>query len=222
MRVAAVKSCVLGWIRKRRGEVVSGQRNGNRVINVKERHDAERMIFKAVQQEAFPMDDHRGKPNRRVTGGKTLAALCPFVDEWGLMRCGGRLASASQLEYDSKFPIILPYDHEVVRDLLMHLHISFLHAGVDQLLGETRRRYWVTKGRRAARHTVTSCVRCQRAFKAPMQQQMAPLPQRRLIPTAVFEEVGLDCMGHFLVKLNGRADHKVWAVIFTCMRLVWA
>ena len=46
---------------------------------------------------------------------------------------------------------------------------------------------------------------------------MAPLPQRRLIPTAPFEEVGLDCMGHFLVKLNGRADHKVWAVVFTCM-----
>ena len=24
-------------------------------------------------------------------------------------------------------------------------------------------------------------------------------------------------MGHFLVKLNGRADHKVWAVVFTCL-----
>ena len=46
---------------------------------------------------------------------------------------------------------------------------------------------------------------------------MAPLPQRRVVPTAVFEEVGLDCMGHFLVKLNGRADHKVWAVVFTCL-----
>ena len=45
---------------------------------------------------------------------------------------------------------------------------------------------------------------------------MANLPSNRVNPAPVFAETGLDVMGHFLVKMNGRADHKVWIAVFTC------
>ncbi|GFU98883.1 DUF5641 domain-containing protein [Trichonephila clavipes] len=41
-----------------------------------------------------------------------LAALCPFIDEDGLIRVGGRLQNA-QLQYDAKHPIILPNRHKL-------------------------------------------------------------------------------------------------------------
>ena len=47
-----------------------------------------------------------------------------------------------------------------------------------------------------------------------MNQRMVTLPEicvKELVP---FEESGADRMGHFLVKMNGRADHKVWISVF--------
>ena len=46
---------------------------------------------------------------------------------------------------------------------------------------------------------------------------MAPLPAMRVRENPPFAETGLDLMGPFLCKMNGRADHKVWIAIFTCM-----
>ena len=50
-----------------------------------------------------------------------------------------------------------------------------------------------------------------------MRQLMAPLPEERVSMTAPFENSGVDLMGPFLVKENGRADHKKWVAIFTCL-----
>ena len=69
----------------------------------------------------------------------------------------------------------------------------------------------------AVKSTVTKCVNCQKKFKRPMQQLMAPLPEERVSMAAPFENSGVDLMGPFLVKENGRADHKKWVAIFTCL-----
>ena len=61
------------------------------------------------------------------------------------------------------------------------------------------------------------CLRCQKAFKKPEEQQMGPLPEMRVSTNPPFQEVGLDLMGPFLVRMNGRALHKVWVVVFACM-----
>ena len=46
---------------------------------------------------------------------------------------------------------------------------------------------------------------------------MAPLPAFRVSMNGPFYNCGLDLMGPFMVKLNGRANHKVWVAVFTCM-----
>ena len=50
-----------------------------------------------------------------------------------------------------------------------------------------------------------------------MNQRTAPLPEKRLKESAPFGETGVDLMGPFLVKMNGRANHKVWFSVFTCL-----
>ena len=48
---------------------------------------------------------------------------------------------------------------------------------------------------------------------------MAPLPPVRIEVGAPFEATGLDVFGPFGVKLGGRATHKRWVVIFTCLKV---
>ena len=45
---------------------------------------------------------------------------------------------------------------------------------------------------------------------------MAPLPESRVSTTAPFFHTGVDLMGPFMTKMNGRASHKVWVAVFTC------
>ena len=46
---------------------------------------------------------------------------------------------------------------------------------------------------------------------------MAPLPAARVTPGAPFLETGLDAFGPIKVKVAGRAFHKVWVAVFTCL-----
>ena len=64
---------------------------------------------------------------------------------------------------------------------------------------------------------IRACVGCQKLFKQPQAQQMAPLPVERITVGAPFENTGCDAFGPFRVKIAGRAFHKVWICIFTCM-----
>ena len=168
--------------------------------------EAERLLWQATQRRSFG----------DVTARKKLAALNPFEAGDGLLRCGGRLARAEHLCYDARCPIILPHDSDDVKDLLRHLHVSLLHAGVDQVLGESRRRYWIVRGRRTAGGVIRGCVECQKLFKQPQSQMMAPLPVERTTAGVPFANCGVDAFGPFKVKIAGRAFHKVWVAIFTC------
>ena len=49
-----------------------------------------------------------------------------------------------------------------------------------------------------------------------MTQKMGALPDFRVNAASPFEKTALDLAGPFLVKMNGRANHKVWITIFTC------
>ena len=45
---------------------------------------------------------------------------------------------------------------------------------------------------------------------------MAALPECRVNIASPFEKTAIDMAGPFDVKMNGRANHKIWAAIFTC------
>ena len=168
-RVAIVKRVVESmmdvWRRKKDS---GGQGTAEGVVSVKSAFpldlkaidDAEKLIWRATQRKSYGDEAAR----------KKLAALNPFEAEDGLLRCGGRLARAAGLDFDARCPIILPSDSKEVRALLTSIHEDFLHAGVDQVLGESRRRYWIVKGRRTTAGVIRACVGCQKLFKKPQAQ----------------------------------------------------
>ena len=187
----------------------------------------ERMLILAIQRRAFGevMDGLVSlgvhSHDTRVEGkrvGTKLARLNPFVDGEGLLRCGGRLARAKGLSFEERFPLILPRADPNVDALILLAHAEAFHAGVDHVLGDLRRRFWILSGRQTVRRVVLGCVKCQMLFKEPMSQKMAPLPEVRVSrPGSPFECTGVDVFGPFEVKIAGRAMHKVWVALFTCM-----
>ncbi|GFT26854.1 integrase catalytic domain-containing protein [Trichonephila clavipes] len=71
-----------------------------------------------------------------------LRSLHPFIDEHGLVRVGGRLQN-SQLQFNSKHPIILPSQHSISELLIKEQHIAHLHAGPTLLAHVLRQSHWI-------------------------------------------------------------------------------
>ena len=52
-----------------------------------------------------------------------------FVDDKGLLRCGGRIHNAPLSEL-ARFPYLLPPDHKLTQLIIYHTHVLLSHAGV--------------------------------------------------------------------------------------------
>lgn len=59
-------------------------------------------------------------PNQQMN--KQLSSLNPFIDSSGLIRVGGRLTNASDLSYDHRHPIIIPYKTHFGTLIFRHEH----------------------------------------------------------------------------------------------------
>ena len=135
-----------------------------------------------------------------------------------MLRSGTRLLNAETLTYNQRCPIILPKGERIVHDLIRHVHKKTAHAGVEQVKNTLREKYLILSDGAEVRKVVLKCVSCQRKFKKPAEQKMAPLPVDRLEEGCPFEVSGVDCFGPFTVKHRGRSTAKRWVVIFTCLK----
>ena len=173
----------------------------NNPISVEEIREAELVLFRYSQrsvQERSPQ----------------LAKLCTVKDNNGLLRVGGRLRN-SPLDHDFIHPIILPCNH-VSMLIIRHSHQVTGHAGVERVLAETRKRYWILKGRKLVKAEVYKCVPCRKHHGNAEVQRMADLPEARVTPyEPPFTTVGLDYFGPIAVK-RGRSEVKRYGCVFTC------
>ena len=69
-----------------------------------------------------------------------------FLDSDGIWRCGGQLANANA-PYSTRFPILLPKNHQMTHLILQHAHERVLHEGVKETLTQLRSKYWIVRGR---------------------------------------------------------------------------
>nr|XP_027231846.1 uncharacterized protein LOC113823419 [Penaeus vannamei] len=119
-------------------------------ITVKEFKEAERNIILYVQK-TLPKEPLQ------------LKKLNPIKGDDDLLRVGGRLTN-SQLEEDAKHPVILPHAHHISRLIVESCHLNTGHAGVERVLAEIRRKFWILKGRKLVKSVVYSCVTCKNMF----------------------------------------------------------
>ena len=232
-RKAMIALLLTPW-KTRRGKITLSRRRGQWQAgscidepSMVDLRRAETVLVAAIQQEHYAreigelktlaVDSHEARKGLRFKS--SLLSLNPFVDADGILRCGGRLANALALPYESRFPAIMPQRDSRVDGLIRKMHMQEGHAGIDHVLCQMRRRFWVVKGRQSVRRVVLGCVPCQIRAKAPMEQKMAALPDFRLEICAPFENCGVDCCGPFQVRITGRAKWKVWVVLFTCLTM---
>ena len=188
---------------------------------VEELLQAEAIIIKTVQKEAYKEELACIANGKEIPRNSTLKKLDPYLDAEGLLRIGGRLKHAA-LEYEEKFPVIVPGRSHAAKLLVNHYHERVKHQG--RVFTEAAVRtagYWIVSGRKCVNSILHKCVTCNKLRGKATEQKMADLPIDRLSTEPPFTYIGLDAFGPWTVVTRrtrgGQAQSKRWAILFTCM-----
>lgn len=179
---------------------------------------AEIALLVRAQLDSFPDEVKALKSNRAIPSDSRLHSLSPEYDEvTGLLRVGGRLRRAENLEIDAIHPIVLDPHHPLTKLLIQDYDSTLQHPGPERVLAELRRTFWVLRGREAIRKHQHSCRECQLWRAKPDVPKMADLPSSRLrLYKPPFYSTGVDCFGPFRIKI-GRRNEKRWGILYKCM-----
>ncbi len=190
----------------------------NEATSLEERKEAEIIVIKLVQEEAFAEDIQRFKLQKDDTLNKRnkLRQLNAFLDKEGVLRVGGRL-SQSSLHHDIKHPAILPKKSHLSDLIVKHYHERVYHQGRGMTMNELRANgIWILGCGSVVSSHIYKCVKCRRYRRTTEVQKMADLPEERTEASPPFTYCGIDCFGPFIVK-EGRKELKRYGLLFTCL-----
>ena len=112
------------------------------------------------------------------------------------------------------FQRIAVYQELIIEEI--HRNIGYL--GRNSVLARLREKYWVINAPTAVSKVLSRCFLCRKIKSKPSFQQMADLPNERLVPDEPhFTSVGMDFFGLIEVRLK-RSAVKRYGVVFTCFR----
>jgi len=212
----ALKRVVAYVIRFCKGLLSGNRFRTEEEFQEEELDQAELLIIRTVQEECLPTEMSKVQEGRPCSHTSMLSSLKPMLIG-GVLRVGGRLKNAPMLSEDERHPLIVPKKHHVAELIARDIHERNAHAPREQVLAESRKKFWLIGGRRLCKQIIRHCFGCRRRNAQRMQQIMADLPISRLIPfKPVFTYTGIDLFGPLQVKW-GRGTVKRWGVLFTCM-----
>lgn len=179
---------------------------------------AEISLLRQAQIDSFHTEYQALRDGKPIPSSSRLLTLSPEFDEkTALIRVGGRLRRATDLDYNTVHPIVLDPNHPVTHLIVKQYDTKLCHPGPERVFAEIRRHYWILRGRESVKRHQHSCVECQRWRAKPSIPKMAELPPAKLrLMKPAFYSTGVDCFGPFLVK-RGRSNEKRWGIIFKCM-----
>ena len=190
-------------------------------ITVDEMLLSELDVLRITQADAFAPElmnamQAEGSKGNKVLRTSNLRKLRPILID-GTLRVRGRL-NAACLDFNAKYPIILPKNHHITVLIIQHYHISEGHAGIFQLLTIIRQKFWIIHGIAAIKRVIGMCMFCRRQNILAGKQLMAPLPSVRVQPGWYpFSHVCLDYFGPYEVK-RGRSIEKRYGCLLTCLQ----
>ncbi|XP_065356083.1 uncharacterized protein LOC135950472 [Calliphora vicina] len=177
----------------------------------------EKLIIIAQKVE-FAHEYYELSCRKSLTKSKVLN-LNPFLDERGLMRVGGRLANAPNLQYNEKFPILLPSSCHFAKILVKFIHEITLHGGNQLMLRVLRTQFFIPRAKNLIKTVIGRCKTCTIRKKQTQSQIMAALPTARTVISRPFTTTGVDFTGPFEIKnYTGRACliTKGYVCVFIC------
>lgn len=148
-----------------------------------------------------------------------LAKLCPYIDNVGIIRVGGRLRH-SALHEATKNPVLLPKVSILTTLLIRHYHLQYMHAGPQLVSSLITQQYWIISARSVIRQIIFKCTVCSRHRMTNHPPVMADLPAARVCPSRPFSNVGVDYAGPFLIKDGKRKQArsvKCYIALFVCL-----
>ncbi|KAL4123429.1 hypothetical protein QTP88_015607 [Uroleucon formosanum] len=188
-------------------------------LSKEEIKNARVVIINTIQKKEFYSEIQDLMKLKNVKASSKLLRLCPFIDNDGLIRVGGRLKNATTIDINQRHPIVLPADNHFTRLLFKCEHERCMHGGPQATLSAIRLLYWPLNGRNIARSTVHRCVKCFRYKPVVMQPIMGQLPADRVEPARPFLKCGIDFAGPFLIKSSIRRNAsllKGYVCMFVC------
>ncbi|GFW55599.1 integrase catalytic domain-containing protein [Trichonephila clavipes] len=187
-------------------------------LDVQEINQAEVTLIRIVQLQEFKKDIMSLKENNRVFAESLIKSLNPFLDKDGVLRVGGRLCN-SDLNFECKFPVILPCNHKLTNLIVEYFHLKYFHLGPQALLYQVRQRFWPLRGRNVCRKIVHDCLVCFKVKPITCEQIMGNLPKERVRENFPFDCSGIDFIGPFWIKSNKQRKsslYKIYVSIFVC------
>lgn len=179
---------------------------------------AENKLLTTIQSKYFSREIINLKNNKPCS--PAINKLRPFLHTDGLVRVGGRLTN-SELDFESKHPVLLPRNDHVTNLLIDYHHVKYLHAGPELLLSLLRQKYWVISARRVVRQRVHLCNTCFRMKPQPSYPIMSDLPDIRTRQVIkAFTNTGVDYAGpipYVPIRRRGTHSQKAYLCIFTCL-----
>ena len=189
-------------------------------LTVNELHKAEIWWFKKAQSEMFSEVIALQKKRKQLSKKHYLKHFNPFLDSDGLLRVGGPL-SRSQMDFDSRHPLILHGKHRLINLLIEREHKRLCHAGPKLLLGTLQQRYHIISARIIVRKHTRECIICRRTTPKVSTQLMGQLPRERVNPTFANDMVSVDYAGPVFIKAGSKRkpiSQKAYIAIFVCLQ----
>ena len=212
-----LKTCVL-VIRfiaklKRVTNVVSENNFSSHNITVEEYSIAEYFLVKNVQECCFFNEIDTIKQGCRQKNGIMKQLKLILNDD--LLRCQGRIGY-SDLDYESRHPLLLPKKHNLTRLLILDCHDEVKHGGINDTIAYFRQRWWAPQICQNVKSVLRSCIICKRyqgrPYRIPESDHLPPERSRMAQP---FEIVGIDFTGSLTARMGGNLV-KCYVALFTC------
>ncbi|XP_065911201.1 uncharacterized protein [Dysidea avara] len=188
-------------------------------LTAKELNSAQTRWIQACQELRYPLEMASAKSKcirPEVKRLPLVRQLRLFMDDRGLLRCGGRIHNAPLSEL-ARFPYLLPQNNHLTTLIVYHTHVFLSHAGVGSTLTAIRQSYWIPSGRQYVKKLLRQCTICRRHGGRPYAAlESAPLPRVRVQDVPPFSITGVDFTGALYVKQQNNEENKVYICLFTC------
>ena len=221
--VTAVFKCVQKW--------KSHLRNYQEAATDLDPHQASLTLVRAAQRQSFGCVVDKMQSgvtyesavklfpvSKRERWMFSITKFVPFLDQYGILRMGGRLTECNELSDEQAHPAFLPKRHKITELFIIAHHNKLAHRAAETVLASLQNDagLYPIGGIATVRHYLADCFNCKLLRKERACQLMAPLPEYRITPRQpVFSSVSIDYAGPYDVK-RGRSTEKRWICLFVC------
>ncbi|XP_030753181.1 uncharacterized protein LOC115880184 [Sitophilus oryzae] len=207
---------ILGYVNRFIFNLRNPNSRNTSYFSARDLNNALLLLVKHVQYKYFRSDLENFLSKKLMS--KPFCKLAAFVDDLGFFRVGGKLKN-SLLNYEKKYPLILPSNCRLTYLLLEYTHKCNLHPGVQTTQFLLSQHYWILSTRRAVKRVLSKCLTCFRVNPPTLQPLMGNLPASRISKIKPFSVVGIDFGGPFFItatRIRGVKVIKAYICIFVC------